>query len=248
MNIAIFATKRIGTEVLRYIINEHKEHLKLIVFDKEDSEIYEEFKTFSPHVFYDEIGNHIDFIKSLDLDWIFLAWWPHIIKSDIINIPRKGVINTHNSLLPFNRGVHPNFWAIVEELEYGVSIHKVTPGVDDGDVIAQKRIAYDWLDNGDTLYEKGMVELTELFKLTYPKIVSGNYELTPQDHSVMTCHRTNEINKICNIDLTRQYEGAELLNIIRAKDCLGKPGAYFYSNGKKYEVRIKIEEIEYDKD
>ena len=243
MNIAIFATKRIGDAVLDFITREYKDHLKLIVFDSDDSDIYNKFKSFGPHIFYNEINEKVDFIKSLDLDWIFLAWWPHIIKSHIIDIPKQGVINTHNSLLPFNRGVHPNFWAIVEKLEYGVSIHRVTPGVDDGDIIAQKKIPYDWTDNGDTVYEKGMVELTNLFKETYPKIVSGEFESHPQDHSKMTCHKTAEIEKVCNINLEDQYSAKDLFNIVRAKDCLGKPGAYFFSNGKKYEVRINITEL-----
>ena len=108
MNIAIFATKRIGDAVLDFITSEYKDHLKLIVFDSDDSDIYNKFKSFGPHIFYNEINEKVDFIKSLDLDWIFLAWWPHIIKSHIIDIPKQGVINTHNSLLPFNRGVHPN--------------------------------------------------------------------------------------------------------------------------------------------
>lgn len=243
MKIAVFATKRIGTEVLRFITGEYKEHLKLIVFDDENSEIFREFNHFSPHIFYKDINDHLDYLQSLELDWIFLAWWPHIIKKNIIDIPKLGVVNTHNSLLPFNRGVHPNFWAILEKLEYGVSIHKVTPGVDDGDIIAQKKISYDWLDNGDTLYEKGMVELTKLFKETYPKIISGDFESTPQNHTMMTCHKTKEIQEVCNIDLSKKYRAEDLLNIIRAKDCLGKPGAYFFSNNKKYEVRIKIGEV-----
>ena len=224
-------------------MDQYEDHLKLIVFENDNSEIFEKFKSFKPHIFYSDINNQIDYMNSLDLDWIFLAWWPHIIKSHIIDIPKKGVINTHNSLLPFNRGVHPNFWAIVDKLDYGVSIHKVTPGVDDGDIIAQKRIPYDWTDNGDVLYEKGMIELSKLFRETYPKIASGDFESYPQDHSAMTCHKTHEISDVCKINLESKYSAEDLFNIIRAKDCLGKPGAYFMSEGKKYEVRINIKEI-----
>jgi len=57
---------------------------------------------------------------------------------------------------------------------------------------------------------------------------------------MMTCHKTKEIEEVCNIDLSKKYRANDLLNIIRAKDFLGKPGAYFFSNNKKYEVRIKI--------
>ena len=248
MNVAVFPTKRIGKVVLDYITKNHPDHLKLIVFENDTSDLYNEYKSFSPHIIYSDINNQLDMINTLDLDWIFLAWWPHIIKKNIIDIPKNGVINTHNSLLPFNRGVHPNFWAMVEKKEYGVTIHKVTPGVDDGDIIAQTRIAYNWEDTGDDLYERGMLALSRLFEETYPKIVSGNYESFEQDHSVMTCHKTSEIENICNLNLDKEYKAEELFNIIRAKDCLGKQGAYFLSDGRKYEVRLKIKRISNEED
>ncbi len=244
MRIAIFPTKRIGREVLKFLMKEHEEHIKLIVFESNGTDLYKEYKNIKPFLFYEDVYQNLDYIKSLDLDWIFLAWWPHIIKSNLIDIPRYGVINTHNSLLPYNRGVHSNFWAIVEQKHYGVSIHMVTPGVDEGDIISQKFIEYNWTDNGDTLYEKGMQELTKLFKATYPKIVENKFELTPQDHSKMTCHKKNEIENICHINLKENYKAEDLINIIRAKDCLDNPGAYFIHNNKKYEIRVSINEID----
>ena len=39
------------------------------------------------------------------------------------------------SFLPYNRGSHPNFWSFVENTPKGVSIHEVSNGIDDGDII-----------------------------------------------------------------------------------------------------------------
>jgi methionyl-tRNA formyltransferase len=240
MRIAVFPTKRIGRESLSFLLERYPDDIQLIVYENKDCPLFKEFGHIKPCLFYDNVYNEIGYITSLNLDWIFLTWWPHIIKREIINVPKYGVINTHNSLLPFNRGVHPNFWAIVEEKPYGVSIHKVTPGVDDGDVISQVEIPYDWTINGDELYEFGMRALTKLFQDTYPKIRHNNYTSTIQNHKNMTCHKTFEIDDISKINLDDSYKARDLINIIRAKDCLGKPVATFDDQGKTYEVRIQI--------
>lgn len=242
MNIALFPTKRIGEFALNFILKNYPNDLKLIVFESEDSEIFHKFGDLKPYILYKDIEENLDMISSLNLDWILLTWWPYIVKKHLIDIPKKGVMNTHNSLLPFNRGVHPNFWAIVEEKEYGVSIHKVTPGVDDGDLIAQTAIPYDWTMTGDHLYELAMVELEKLFAATYPKIRTEDYSLTPQNHKLMTVRKTAEISEASVINLDKKYTARYLLNVIRAKDCLGKPPVYFKDGNKVYEVRIDIKE------
>jgi methionyl-tRNA formyltransferase len=241
MNIAIFPTKRIGTKALSFILDKYNDDLKLIVFESKDCPLFREFGQFKPNIFYHNISNEIEYLYSLNLDWIFLTWWPHLIKQEIIDIPRHGVINTHNSLLPFNRGVHPNFWAIVEEKEYGVSMHLVTKGIDDGDIISQVKIPYDWTINGGQLYELGMRALEKLFEDTYPKIRNNKFTKKPQNHSLMTCHKTFEIETKSKIDLNKNYTARELINIIRAKDYLGKSAAKFTEEGKVYEIRLKIE-------
>tara|TARA_X000000950_G_C13894936_1_gene652447 strand:- start:2299 stop:3045 length:747 start_codon:yes stop_codon:yes gene_type:complete len=246
MKIAIFPTKRIGHKALSFVLEKYKDDLKLVVYKDKNCPLFREFASLKPYLFYDNLLNETEYLSSLNLDWIFLAWWPHLIKQDIIDIPKFGVINTHNSLLPFNRGVHPNFWAIVEEKQYGVSMHLVTKGVDDGDVISQIKIPYDWTINGDQLYELGMKSLERLFEETYPKIRKNNFVPIPQDNSLMTCHKTHEIINKSKINLNAKYKARELINIIRAKDCLGKSAATFIDDGKVFEIRLNIQLVNHE--
>ncbi len=63
-----------------------------------------------------------------------------IIKKNLLEIPRIGVINRHNALLPKNRGRLTPFWVLFRgEPESGVSIHFVEEGIDSGQIIVQKR-------------------------------------------------------------------------------------------------------------
>ena len=49
----------------------------------------------------------------------------------------------HISLLPWNRGYHPNIWSFLEDTPKGVTIHYINEGIDTGDIIVQKEIVID---------------------------------------------------------------------------------------------------------
>ncbi len=51
------------------------------------------------------------FLKSLNLDLIYSSW-PKIISNKIINVPRIGIIGSHPTSLPKNKGRHPLHWLI----------------------------------------------------------------------------------------------------------------------------------------
>ena len=93
----------------------------------------------------------------------FLVWWPDIIENELIKTSTFGFINTHPSYLPYCRGKNYNFWAIVDEAPFGVTLHMVDDGIDTGDIIFQKKIMYDWVDNGETLFSKAQKEMYNLF-------------------------------------------------------------------------------------
>ena len=46
-------------------------------------------------------------------DLIICVGWSQILKSEILNIPKLGVIGFHPSKLPENRGKHPIIWSLV---------------------------------------------------------------------------------------------------------------------------------------
>lgn len=64
-----------------------------------------------------------------------------IIKKNIIDIPPKGVINVHSSVLPKYRGAASEFWAMYNnDMEsIGVTVHYVNEGIDNGEIILQER-------------------------------------------------------------------------------------------------------------
>lgn len=169
-----------------------------------------------------------------------LAWWPAIIREPLLRMPRRGFINTHPSLLPYNRGKHYNFWALVEEAPFGVTLHFVDDGVDTGAIVAQRRIKYSWEDTGGTLYHRALSEMVALFLEVYPQLREGPVEARLQDQAGGSFHRASELDEASRIDLDRSYTARQLLNLLRARTFGGYPACWFESDGMTFEVRVDI--------
>jgi methionyl-tRNA formyltransferase len=83
-----------------------------------------------------ETGHYKD-VNPENLDIIFSVFYDKIIREKYINRCNM-LLNIHNSPLPHYRGVSPINWALKDNrTEHGITIHKITPGIDDGPIIAQ---------------------------------------------------------------------------------------------------------------
>lgn len=209
----------------------------------EDSDVYKYAIKFGLSAQIYSQDSVVDMLADESFDLGILAWWPTIINKQLIELPKSGFINFHPSFLPFNRGKHYNFWAIVEEAPFGVSLHRVTEGIDDGDIVCQKSIEYDWTDTGKSLYTKAQKEICGLFTKNYPVIRSADLTLvsSPQNLTIGSFHFAKEMFEKCEIDLKQSYSARHLLNLLRARTFDGHPGCWFAEkDGNQYEVSINI--------
>ncbi|HEV3386904.1 MAG TPA: methionyl-tRNA formyltransferase [Gemmata sp.] len=80
-------------------------------------------------------------LRQMQPDLLVVAAYGQILSKDVLAIPTRGTINVHASLLPKYRGAAPVAYAILNgESQTGVTIIKVTPGLDSGDMIFQEAI------------------------------------------------------------------------------------------------------------
>ena len=130
------------------------------------------------------------YLETLDLD-IIINQSQNIIKKDLLNIPRIGVLNRHNALLPKNRGRLTPFWVSYrQEAETGVSIHFVEEGIDSGDIIVQKRFKVTKKDNFNSIVKKNY-EIASAAMIEAIGILSQEkYELQDNDDSLATYNTT----------------------------------------------------------
>ena len=80
------------------------------------------------------------FLQALNADLFVVAAYAEILKQDILDIPAKGCINVHGSLLPKYRGAAPVPRSIMEgETETGVTIMRMALQMDAGDILAIRK-------------------------------------------------------------------------------------------------------------
>lgn len=94
-------------------------------------------------------------IRNLNPDVIAVCG-ASILKADMLSIPKHGVLNLHGGLSQFYRGLFTTDWAIYnrEPECVGATVHFVSEGVDDGDVIYQGRPEIKEGDHPNSLCEK----------------------------------------------------------------------------------------------
>lgn len=111
-----------------------------------------------------------------------------ILKKELLEIPRIGVLNRHNALLPKNRGRLTPFWVLYkEEKRTGVSIHFVDEGIDSGEIIVQREFPITDDDDFNSVVKKNyeiasLAMLEALNKLEH----NGKENLISNDDSKAT--------------------------------------------------------------
>lgn len=108
---------------------------------------WEELKRKFPGVFiktddHNSLQNQT-ILKSLGIDLGILIGTP-LIKPDIFNIPRLGMVNLHQGNIPHYRGAPPAFWEHYnKECEMYVTVHTLVSEVDAGTILEETKFFID---------------------------------------------------------------------------------------------------------
>jgi methionyl-tRNA formyltransferase len=100
----------------------------------------------------------------------------------IWNMPSKGTLNLHASLLPKYRGAAPINWAIINgEKESGVTTFFIEKEIDTGNIILQEKVSIEEDENAGHLHDKLMEVGGQLVCETIDKICSGKIKGKAQE-------------------------------------------------------------------
>ena len=172
-------------------------------------------------------------LKDLDVEIGIMAFVLQFAPQDFVNIPKRGTIQYHPSLLPKYRGPSSINWPIARgDAQTGLTIFRPTDGLDEGPVILQKTTPIGPDDTLGTVYfdrlfplgVKAMLEAADL-------VVAGKHRETTQDESQATYEgwfRKAEarIHWASHVD--------HVYNIIRGSN--PAPGAWTTLEGKELQV------------
>lgn len=123
-------------------------------------------------------------LRALAIDVLLVGGFGVILKKPLLDLPARGCVNTHSSLLPRHRGPNPFSAAILAgDTESGVSFHWMEEGIDTGPVIAQHAIPLTGKSTMLGLYREACELAGRTVVDVMDRIEAGTAEALPQDES-----------------------------------------------------------------
>lgn len=120
-------------------------------------------------------------------DLIVVAAFGRILPKVILDLPPKGCINVHASLLPRYRGAGPIQWAIIRgEQETGITTMLMDEGMDTGAILLQEPVPIEPNDTAGSLSAKLAEVGGRLLIETLAQLGRGALKPKPQDHTRAT--------------------------------------------------------------
>ncbi len=169
-----------------------------------------------------------------------------LLPKKLLDIPRRGFLNVHPSLLPRLRGASPIRSALLnDEKTTGVTVMLVNEGMDSGPIVAQKKIEIEpWPPKNAVLEATLLQEGGRLLAQILSQWVAGEIDAHEQNHDVATY-----AEKITKEDGLLDLNADAYKNLLKIRAYEGWPGTYtfFDRNGKRIRVGILNAHITNDK-
>ena len=151
-----------------------------------------------------------------------------ILPKSVLDLPERGCINVHASLLPRHRGAAPIQWSIAAgDSVTGVTTMLMDAGLDTGDMLLCERVDITDADNGETLHDKLSAAGSRVLVKTLAELEAGDLKPIKQREE-LSCYAPMITKENTKIDFTRPVR--EVYNLIRAMNPF--PGAYCVFRGR----------------
>lgn len=183
---------------------------------------------------------------ALEADAAVIVAYGLILPAVVLNGTRRGVFNIHASLLPRWRGAAPINRAIMAgDVESGVSIMRVTEGLDEGPVCLMERLVIEPSMTAGELHDALSALGAELMVEALSSLGQGTLHCMAQDDEAAT-YAAKLTNEETRIDWARPAQGVH--DHIRGLSPY--PGAWFQivQNGKTERVKVQGSTLEKGRD
>ncbi len=128
------------------------------------------------------LANSKSLITNYEPDLIIVAAYGKILPQEILDIPGRGALCVHPSLLPKYRGPSPIQYAILKgEKETGVTVMLMDTKMDHGPIVAQKKTVIGPNETSSQLHKRLGQLGAKLLIDTIPDWLAGNIQLRRQD-------------------------------------------------------------------
>ena len=172
--------------------------------------------------------------RELDGDLLIVNGWQRLVPEDVLSSFTHGAVGNHGSAhgLPKGRGRSPLNWSLIEDLDrFLLSLIRLTPGADEGGVVATRKFDLTDYDTIETLYYKVAIAVQEMLLETLGPLGRGTADVTAQGGDPTSYPKRNpEDGEINWEDTTR-----DVYNLVRAV-ARPYPGAFTFDGDTRVNV------------
>jgi len=162
-------------------------------------------------------------------DLIVVAAYGLLLPQSVLDLPRRGCLNVHASLLPRWRGAAPIQAAILAgDGETGISLMHMEAGLDTGPVYASQALRIGDTETAGELHDRLAVLGGELLVGQLESIVAGRVATMPQDDS-----RATYAGKFGSQDALLDWRQPAIMLARRVRAYNPAPGAWFELDGER---------------
>lgn len=171
-------------------------------------------------------------LRELAPDCLVVVAYGRILPQEILDVPPRGCVNIHGSLLPRYRGAAPIQWSVIRgETVTGVTSMFMDAGMDTGDIIDTLTTPIGENETAGELFERLAPLGARLLSTTLAAIADGTVTRRPQNDAEATMAPMLE-KAMGRLDLTRPAQ--ELHNQVRGMNPW--PGAFCTAGGKTLKI------------
>jgi methionyl-tRNA formyltransferase len=126
----------------------------------------------------------VERVRALRPDLIVEVGWTRLLGDELLEIPPRGCVGFHASMLPRDRGRAPVNWAIIRgETSTGNTMMFLASGTDTGDIIDQQPVSIEPDDTCGTVYAKVGAAGAAMLRKNLPALLASIAPRRPQGPS-----------------------------------------------------------------
>ena len=130
---------------------------------------------------------NVEIIKNIEPDYIFVIGFSQLVKREIIDAAKVGVVGFHPTPLPKMRGRAANVWQVLLGVhETKCSTFFIDEGIDSGDILGQQEYVIEDTDYAADVERKINEASGKLFRRVLREIMDGTIKPQKQDESEAT--------------------------------------------------------------
>jgi methionyl-tRNA formyltransferase len=178
--------------------------MKMVYSDVKQVALEHNLPVFQPENFREE--ETVEQLRNLQPDVCAVVAYGRILPQKVLDIPAKGCINIHASILPQYRGSAPYQWAVLDGLtETGVTAQFMALEMDAGDVIGVAKTPIGENETAGEVLDKLALLGADLLCDTLRQVEAGTAERTPQDPAGISFAPMLD-KSMCPIDWTKSAQ------------------------------------------